>query len=152
MSAEFPSLNITMNTPLKKPDPAQAREFFERKMTFTTGPVELNAQIEGEADLVIVDVRAHADFEEGHIPGAISLPREKWNTPEGLSKEKLNVLYCYSHVCHLAAAAAVQFAGLGYSVVEMDGGFKAWEENDLEVEPGDPGGPGAEQDVRAVSA
>ncbi len=141
-----------MTTLLKKNYPAQAREYFAKKMAFTTGPVELNAQIESHADLVIVDVRAREDFEAGHIPGAISLPREKWNAPEGLSKKKPIVLYCYSHVCHLGAAA-VQFAGLGYSVIEMDGGFKAWKENDLEVEPGEPDEPAAEQEnVRAVSA
>ena len=125
-----------MSTELKKNDPGQAREFFEKKMKFTTGPVELSRQIENHADLVLVDVRAAEDFERGHLPGAINLPREKWNAPEGLSKEKLNVLYCYSHVCHLAAVAAVQFAGHGYSVMEMDGGFEAWKENDLEVEQG----------------
>ena len=68
-----------MTTALKKNDPAQAREFFAKKMAFTTGPVELNAQIESHADLVIVDVRASEDFEKGHIPGAISLPREQWD-------------------------------------------------------------------------
>lgn len=145
-----------MNTPLKKNDPAQAREFFEKKMSFTTGPVELNEQIESHADLVIVDVRAREDFEDGHIPGAISLPREKWNAPEGLSKEKPNVLYCYSPVCHLGAAAAVQLAAMGYPVIEMDGGFQAWEENDLEVEPDEMEQsyePGDEQEnVQAVSA
>ena len=142
-----------MNTLLKKNDPAQARDFFEKKMQFTTGPVEWNQQIEGLADTVIVDVRASEDFNEGHIPGAVNLPREKWNTPEGLSKDKPNLLYSYSHVCHLAAAAAVQIAGLGYSVLEMDGGFKAWEENDLEVEPGESDEPAAEQqNVQAVSA
>ena len=141
-----------MTTPLKKNDPAQAREYFEKKMSFTTGPVELNAQIETYADLVIVDVRAREDFEQGHIPGAINLPREKWSPPQGLSKEKPNVIYCYSHVCHLGGAAAVQFAGLGYPVVEMDGGFKAWEENDLEVEPGEPDDQAAEQNVKAASA
>lgn len=141
-----------MNTPLKKNDPARACEFFENKMSFTTGPVELNAQIENHTDFVIVDVRAREDFEDGHIPGAISLPREKWNAPEGLSKVKPNVLYCYSHVCHLGAAAAVHFAGLGYPVVEMDGGFKAWEESDLEVEPGEISEPAADQEnVQAMS-
>ena len=142
-----------MTTPLKNNDPAQAREYFEKKMSFTTGPVELNAQIESHADLVIVDVRASEDFEEGHIPGAISLPREKWGAPAGMSKDKPNVLYCYSHVCHLGAAAAVQLAGLGYPVVEMDGGFKAWEENDMEVETGEDSAPGSEHDdTQAVSA
>lgn len=125
-----------MTTELKKNDSGQAREFFEKKMQFTTGPVELNQQIENHADLVLVDVRAAEDFEKGHLPGAINLPREKWNDREGLNKDKLNVLYCYSHVWHLAAAAAVEFACYGYSVMEMDGGIKAWVKNELEVEKG----------------
>jgi rhodanese-related sulfurtransferase len=98
------------------------------------GPVELNREIENHTPLVIVDVRAAEDFKKGHIPGAISLPKEKWTSPEGLSRENINVLYCYSNVCHLAATAAVELAGKGFSVMEMDGGFEAWKENDLTVE------------------
>jgi rhodanese-related sulfurtransferase len=126
-----------MATQLKKNDPARAREYFADKMAFTTGPVELSRNLkEGTNNFVVIDVREADDYKKGHIPGAINLPREKWNTCEGLRKESLNVLYCYSHVCHLAATAAVEFAGKGYSVMEMDGGFAAWKENDLEIESG----------------
>ena len=41
---------------------------------------------------------------------------------KGLRKDKTNVLYSYSQVCHLAATAAVEFVGQGYSVMELDGG------------------------------
>jgi rhodanese-related sulfurtransferase len=123
-----------MNTQLHKNDPSLAKEYFSRKMEFTTGPVELNREIENRIPLVVVDVRAKDDFEKGHIPGAINLPKEEWNAPQGLSRDMINVLYCYSSVCHLAATAAVEFAGKGYSVMEMDGGFEAWKENDLEIE------------------
>ena len=51
-----------------------------------------------------------------------------------MRKDALNVLCCYSHVCHLAATAAVALAGKGYPVMEMDGGFDAWKENELEIE------------------
>ena len=127
-----------MSTELKKNDPRQAREYFENKTKFTTGPGELNQQLEDHADLIVVDVRDAKDFEKGHIPGAISLPREQWDSAEGLSKDKLNVLYCYTHVCHLAAVGAVKFAAQGYPVMEMDGGFAEWKEMDLEVEKGAP--------------
>ena len=47
----------------------------------------------------------------------------------------------------------MQFAELGYPVMEMDGGFKAWEENDLEIEPRESDGPESEQDhVQVTSA
>ncbi len=139
-----------MTTELKKNDPQQAREFFERKMQFTTGPVELQQQLENQPDLVVVDVRAAEDYEKGHVPGAINLPRQMWKSREGLDKDKLNVLYCYSHVCHLGAAAAVEFASYGFPVMEMDGGFKAWQENGMEVETG--GAVHRSESAKAVSA
>jgi len=115
--------------------PAKAREFFANKMAFTTGPVELSHRIEeGDKDIAIIDVRDAADYKKGHIPTAVNLPQTNWQTLAGLRKDKLNVLYCYTVVCHLAAKAAVEFAGRGFRVMEMDGGFKAWKENELPVE------------------
>jgi rhodanese-related sulfurtransferase len=125
-----------MATMLKKNDPEQAREYFANKMAFTTGPVELARSLNNGGNIAVIDVREADDYKKGHIPGAISLPHDKWSTCEGLRKDSLNVLYCYSHVCHLAATAAVEFAGKGYSVMEMDGGFEAWKENDMNVESG----------------
>src|SRR2546428_7682050 len=116
-------------------DPARAKAYFEDKLAFTTGPVELNRWIKaGEDNLVVVDVRAAEDFAKDHIPGAINLPKDKWDSPQGLSKDKTNVVYCYTQQCHLAANACVQFAGKGYPVMELEGGFQAWKENDLDIE------------------
>ena len=123
-----------MKTETLQADPVHALEYFSRKMTFTTGPVELNRRIEQGEDLVIVDVREAEDFHEGHIPGAVNLPRSSWETLKGLRRDHTNILYCYSIVCHLAAEAAVGFAENGLSVMEMDGGFAAWKEHDLPVE------------------
>jgi rhodanese-related sulfurtransferase len=119
---------------MKMPDAPRAREFFLDKVTFTTGPVEVDSMLSAGDEVVIVDVRARADFEKGHVPGAVSLPKEEWRNPKGLAKDKTNILYCYSQVCHLAAKAAVELASQGYPVMEMDGGFEAWKENKLEVE------------------
>ena len=122
-----------MATQVKLHDPAKAKAYFESKMAFTTGPVELERMIQtGEVNLV--DVRASEDYNEGHIPGAVNLPKDRWQTLQGLRKEKVNVLYCYSQVCHLAAAAAVAFSGEGYPVMEMEGGFRAWKEHELDIE------------------
>jgi rhodanese-related sulfurtransferase len=125
-----------MATTLNKNDPEGAREYFANKMAYTTGPVELARNLKNGANIIVIDVREAEDYKKGHIPGAINLPHDRWHTFEGLRKESLNVLYCYSHVCHLAATAAVEFAGKGFSVMEMDGGFDAWQENELEVESG----------------
>ncbi|HWF19514.1 MAG TPA: rhodanese-like domain-containing protein [Verrucomicrobiae bacterium] len=123
-----------MKTSLKIPDPAKAKEFFEKKITFTTGPVEVDHMLKNHENINVIDVRAEEDYKKGHIPSAINLPREKWDTFEGLSKDKANILYCYSMVCHLAATAAYKFADRGYPVMELDGGFDEWKEHGLDVE------------------
>jgi rhodanese-related sulfurtransferase len=133
-----------MANELKKNDPAKAREYFAQKMAFTTGPVELSRNL-NSPDLTVIDVREAEDYRKGHVPGALNLPHDKWSTLEGLKKDRLNVLYCYSQQCHLAATAAVEFAGKGYSVMEMDGGFKAWKENEMEIETGASGPAGKRQ-------
>lgn len=115
-------------------DPARAKEFFEAKLAFTTGPVELDRLIKSGEDINIIDVRESEDYAKGHIPGAINLPKSEWGSFRGLSKDKTNVIYCYTVVCHLAANACVQFASEGYPVMELDGGFEEWKENDLDVE------------------
>src|SRR5262245_3820146 len=107
-----------MSTELRKNDPAKAKQYFADKLAFTTGPVELSRELKG-ANIAVIDVREAEDYGKGHIPGAVSLPHNKWNTYEGLRKDAVNVVYCYSQVCHLAAKAAVEFASKGYSVMEM---------------------------------
>ena len=110
-------------------DITRAREHFAAKQSFTTGPHELLGMIDRKEDVVIVDVRFPTDYRKAHVPGAVNLPKGKWQTGAGLSKEKLNVLYCYNQTCHMAAEAALELIALGYPVVEMEGGFATWEAN-----------------------
>ena len=112
---------------------AKAKRFFADKMSFTTGPFEISQQIEKGENVTIIDVRESKDFKKGHVPGAISLPREKWSTCAGLRRDAMNIIYCYAQNCHMGAHAAMQFAAKGYSVMEMDGGFESWKENGLKI-------------------
>ncbi len=114
-------------------DSTKAKGYFEAKMAFTTGPVELERMMEHH-EVNVVDVRAAEDYAAGHIPGAVNLPKDQWPTLTGLRKDKTNVLYCYSHVCHLAAAAALEFAAQGFPVMELEGGWRWWKEDGFEVE------------------
>ena len=120
-----------------KLDPQGAQQYFRNTMAYTTGPVEVSHMLESGEDIVVIDVREAEDFAKGHVPGSINLPQEQWSTQAGLRKDLTNIVMCYAHVCHLAAKACVQFAGAGFSVMEMDGGFEAWKENDLKVEKGE---------------
>jgi rhodanese-related sulfurtransferase len=118
-------------------DPAKAKEYFESKMAFTTGPVELERMMKSK-EVNVVDVRAAEDYAEGHIPSAVNLPKDRWHNPKELEtklrKDKVNVLYCYSHVCHLAASAAVELSGKGYPVMELEGGWRWWKNDGFEIE------------------
>ena len=98
------------------------------------GAAEVKQAIVEKRDMIVVDVRAEEDYAKGHVPGAVSLPRAKWPSAAGLSKEKVNVVYCYSHTCPLGGEACAKLAGEGYPVVEMDGGFEIWQASQLEVE------------------
>ena len=120
----------------QKQDTARARAFFEQKVAFTTGPMEVDSALKAHENIVVVDVRAAEDYAKGHVPGAINLPKGSWEHPEGLQKDRTNIVYCYSQQCHLAARAAAQFATQGYPVMEMEGGIDAWTEHDLETEKG----------------
>ena len=122
-----------MATMLKTQDVAKARDYFEAKMAFTTGPVELERMMQN-GEVNVVDVRAAEDYAEGHIPGAVNLPKDQWPTLKGLRQDKVNVLYCYSHVCHLAAAAALEFASKGYPVMELEGGWRWWKTDGFAIE------------------
>ena len=121
-----------MNT-LPLVEPARALEYFEDKLKFTTGPVELDEMIKSHGDITIIDVREEEDYAKGHISGAINLPRDRWATMEGLSSDKLNVIYCYNQQCHLGAKACRDFAQDGFSVMELEGGFEMWKERGMDV-------------------
>lgn len=122
-----------MEDTMKLQDPQQAKTYFENKVAFTTGPVELARMIKA-GQVNVVDVREAEDYAKGHVPGAINLPHDTWENPTGLAKDKTNVLYCYSQVCHLAAKAGLQFASKGFPVMELEGGFDTWSEYEMEIE------------------
>jgi rhodanese-related sulfurtransferase len=111
----------------------KALEYFEAKLEFTIDPVRLREEMKS-GNLNIVDVREESDYKKGHIPGAINLPKDKWNTYEGLSRNKTNVVYCYSITCQLAPGACKEFAENDYPVMELFGGYNEWRNFDFPIE------------------
>jgi molybdopterin/thiamine biosynthesis adenylyltransferase/rhodanese-related sulfurtransferase len=82
----------------------------------------------GDQDVVLVDVREKLEWNEGHIPGAIHVPRGylELQIEEAVpDKEKTVVLYCAGGVRSLMAGATLQ--QMGYkNVISMAGGFGQW--------------------------
>jgi rhodanese-related sulfurtransferase len=109
-------------------DLSRARAHFESRLAFTTGVHELDFLVQqNKDDVVVVDVRFPTDYAAGHVPGAVNLPKGKWQNPKGLRKDATHYLYCYDQTCHLAVEAAVELARQGYKVVEVEGGFDRWQ-------------------------
>lgn len=78
--------------------------------------------------LVIVDVRTEAEYDQGHIPGAILLPNETISTlvrPAILDDPEATILvYCRSG--NRSAQAARKLVSLGYTNVYDFGGIINW--------------------------
>ena len=106
----------------------KAMNYFAKNLAFTLGPVELKEMLE-KNNIKLIDVRAKEDYDISHLPNAINLPySELKENMESLSKEDINVVYCYNHLCHLGDRAAFRLADAGYPVMVMQGGFKSWTE------------------------
>ena len=57
---------------------------------------QLKEKLDAGADVVVVDVRSKEDFDEGHIPGAVSMPwqQEIEARYTELPRDKEIVIYC----------------------------------------------------------
>src|ERR1700730_15790702 len=81
-----------------------------------------------EQEIVLVDVREKLEWNEGHIPGAIRVPRGylELQIEEAVpDKSQKVVLYCAGGVRSLMAGNTLQ--QMGYTdVVSMAGGFGQW--------------------------
>lgn len=78
-------------------------------------------------DEIVLDVRTQAEYDEGHIPGAVLVPNETIGTeePEELpDKEQLILVYCRSG--NRSKQAAQKLADLGYTNVYEFGGISSW--------------------------
>lgn len=84
-----------------------------------------------EQDIVLVDVREKHEWNEGHIPGAIHVPRGflELQIEEAVpDKSKTVVLYCAGGVRSLIAGSTLQQMGYD-NVISMSGGFGQWKGN-----------------------
>src|SRR3954454_18858677 len=87
------------------------------------------------SDAVWVDVREQDEWQEGHLPGAVHIPRGYLESRvEGVApaKDTPIVLYCASAA--RSAFAAKTLRELGYDAVySLAGGFTDWKRNGLEI-------------------
>ena len=98
---------------------------------------------------MLLDVRPQAEFDAGHIPGALNLPLATLEARIAeIGREREIVAYCRGPYCILSFEAVRLLRGKGYRVRRLDLGFPEWRAEGRPIETGsiesDPsrGGPG----------
>ena len=92
--------------------------------------------------VLLLDVREPGEVREGHLPGAINVPRGLLEAKADLNfphreeqlqdRDQAVIVYCASGVRSLLAAATMQEMGFS-NVQSMTGGFAAWKAEGREI-------------------
>lgn len=107
----------------------QALAHFERQLAFETDCWDVHHAISNQRmDFALLDVRGEAQFQQGHISGAIHLPYSRINSDslQDFSDDTLFVVYCAGPHCNATEKAAIRLAQLGRPVKKMIGGITGW--------------------------
>ena len=118
---------------------AEAHAHFSRLLAFETDCWDVHAALASPAPgFVLIDVRTPELFAQGHIAGAINIPRRRLNEGnlEPYAADTLFVVYCDGPHCNGADKAAAQLARLGRPVKKMIGGIVGWKDDGFDLTAG----------------
>jgi len=88
-----------------------------------------------EEDTLIVDVRPEEEYQQGHLPGAVSIPLEELERRlSELPEDKDIVAYCRGRYCILADQAVDLLLAKGYRAQRADDGVVEWKIDGMPVE------------------
>ena len=80
-----------------------------------------------EDDYVILDARTQAEYDEGHIPGAILIPHDTVTTAaEDALPDKGQLILVYCRSGNRSKQASQTLVDLGYTNVVEFGGINSW--------------------------
>ena len=92
-------------------------------------PKEYVERLKADSTAFLLDVRRANEYAEGHIPGATLL--DVTNEPEFLkgieSLDKDKTIYIYCRSGRRSRIAAKHLIDNGFNVVDLQGGYSAWE-------------------------
>jgi sulfur-carrier protein adenylyltransferase/sulfurtransferase len=93
-------------------------------------------QLIDSGDPVVVDVREQDEWDEGHIPGALHIPRGYLESRiERAAPEQAHPVLLYCSAGNRSAFAAKTLEEMGYSdVLSLAGGFTDWKRNGFPIE------------------
>ncbi len=98
-------------------------------------PSEFQTKLQADSNGYLLDVRKPDEFASGHLKGAHLL---NWLDTENFKQEAKNLdksktIYVYCRSGRRSNEAATYLSDQGYTVVDMNGGILAWENDKLPV-------------------
>lgn len=134
---------------LVRPDPIPWREDWSHRVETKARALGLRVADLAQARAIldegmyfIFDARAPGVYEEGHLPGALSLPSESFEESIGqyidmLIPEQEIMVYCSGLACDESLRVCEAFLAQGYTnLVLFTGGYEAWQVDGLPTEVG----------------
>ena len=89
---------------------------------------ELRTRLHND-EVILLDVRPAVEYENGHLPGALSIPLEEIRqTLASLPDDKTIVAYCRGPYCVIADDALSILAENGRNVARLEEGVMEWQE------------------------
>lgn len=77
--------------------------------------------------VLIVDVRPDAEYEHGHLSGAVSIPIGSLrDAAPGLPRDARIVVYCRGRYCRFADEALSILRDAGFDALRLEGGWPEW--------------------------
>ncbi len=110
---------------------------YELKIEYTTISVTEACQlINNTPNIVILDVRASSEYQDGYIHGAINIPHDQINDrSDELPSNFSQIILVYCQLGGRSAIASSTLTTLGYTqIYNMDEGFEAWKTADYPFE------------------
>ncbi|HZG50738.1 MAG TPA: rhodanese-like domain-containing protein [Pyrinomonadaceae bacterium] len=130
----YPPVNLNVAMPRFTPMPTP--EFKLSSFVDHVTVEELQAKLKAKT-VTLLHVGAKGEYDTGHIPGALSMPEaELAARAKRLPKRRPVVLYCHCDEQEASARAAFDLRLLGFeNVAVLEGGYRAWLDAGLPVEP-----------------
>ncbi len=111
------------------------RENFESRDNLTPVRRDQLLGLVKSGEAMVIDVRPPAEYDAGHIPGAVNIPLE--SLPQRLSelpRDQEIVAYCRGPYCMLAFEAVEQLRRHGHRARRLEDGFPEWKVDHLPID------------------
>ncbi|SDS20039.1 Rhodanese-related sulfurtransferase [Brevibacterium siliguriense] len=103
------------------------RDALDDYMGRPDGGVPVIAPAEVTSSMYIIDVRPLDEYQEGHFPGAVSVPLDQLiDRIDEIPKDKEIAVYCRGELCRLATEAAALLRDYEIEAMAMAEGIVEW--------------------------